>query len=161
MEIKNAIISFVLLAIFILPLVYLVNMQKNKDKKLQKILLALAKKLNVEISQSEFWNSGYCLGIDNTNRKLLYLYKKNEKEESTLIDLTEVKKCKSSNINRNVKTKSGNIYVIDRIELVFSYKDSTIADKSLKLYSAEDDMSLSNELQVAEKWQNLINSKLS
>lgn len=161
MDIKNAIIGFVLVAIFILPLVYLVNMQKNKDKKILKSFNAVAKKFNVSITKSEIWNSGYCIGIDDSNKKLLYFYKKNGKEESTLIDLSEVKKCKSSNINRNVKTKSGNIYVIDRIELVFSYKDSSIADKALMFYSAVDDMTLSNELQLAEKWQNAISSLMS
>jgi hypothetical protein len=161
MDIKNAIIGFVLVAIFILPLVYLVNMQKNKDKKLQKHFLAEAKKFNVSISKSDVWNSGYCIGIDDTNSKLLYFYKKLGKEESTLIDLSEVKKCKTSNINRNVKTKAGNIYVIDRIELVFSYKDTAIADKPLMFYSAEDDMTLSDELQLVEKWQKTINSVLS
>ena len=161
MDIKNAIIGFVLVAIFILPLVYLVNMQKNKDKKLLKSFHAAAKKFSVTISKNEVWNSGYCIGIDDTNSKILYFYKKHGKEESTLIDLTEVKKCRTSNINRNVKTKAGNIYVIDRIELVFSYKDTATTDKSLIFYSAVDDMTLNNELQLAEKWQNTINSAVA
>ena len=60
------------------------------------------------------------------------------------------------------RPKEGSIKAFDRIDLVFSNKDKSKADVVVEFYNANTDrLTLSGELQLAEKWCTLINNKVA
>src|SRR5690606_15737911 len=85
-----------------------------------------------------------------------YLKKQDGQPKTTLIDLTEVEKCRVVNVHHDLNSTR----LIDLIELRFTYRNQKPAERGLVFYTKEESMSLSGELQLAEKWNNLVNAVL-
>jgi hypothetical protein len=146
-----------LIALIILPFILHYLHKKNKDKKFMKDFISLAEKENIVISQKEFWRECYAIGIDENLKKLLYVNKQKDKEQSTLIDLMEVESCRIANKSRLVKTPNGNYNVMDRLDLVFTFNKSDLPEKALEFYDCEKFMTIDEELPLIENWLGIIN----
>lgn len=156
MNITIFLIGMLSLAFFILPVIYIHRVQKNKGKKFLRNFAELALKNNINISDSDIWNDSNCIGIDDTNGKIFVLYITEEKEETIQIDLKSVSECKLSPTFRKVKgNKNGNI--TERIDLVFNFNDSS-TEKVINVYNINGNSSLAEEQILAEKWLNKVNS---
>lgn len=156
MDLRSAIIALVLLALFIGPLFYYRMAQKKKRNNFFKELTKLAEQEKVNFSQHDVWGLYYGLGLDNSTHKLFYFKKRDGREKKVLIDLNEVEKCRVNNINRTVNDTR----VIDRLELVFIYRNARLPEVILEFYDNEESMSLNDELHLTEKWKTIINSSL-
>ncbi|WP_017730776.1 PH domain-containing protein [Nafulsella turpanensis] len=156
MDLGSVIIALVLLALCIVPFIYYSGVQKKKKKNFSKELINLAEQQNVKFSQYEVWSHYYGIGIDTSTNRLFYFKKREDKEQKAFIDLSEVEKCRVNNVNRMVNDNK----IIDRLELVFKFRDSKMPEKALEFYNKEESMSLHEELQLSEKWANIINSNL-
>ncbi|MBK7408895.1 MAG: hypothetical protein IPL49_05575 [Saprospirales bacterium] len=119
----------------------------------------VAQQQQLSIGQKEFWDSKYGIGIDPNTRKLLYLKKKGEEVQETMIDLSEVEKCRVDNHSRGVRTHNTASKVIDRIDLVFTFRTPGALEKALEFYSVDESLTLNKEVLLAEKWVKLINTK--
>lgn len=156
MDLDSAIIALVLLTLFIGPLAYYLVAQKKKRNIFLKEFIALAEQQKVKFSQLDVWGLYYGLGLDNSTNRIFYFKKRDGKENMVLIALSEVEKCHVNNINRTVNDTK----VIDRLELVFKYRNAKFPDLSLEFYDNEESMSLNDELHLTEKWKAIINSSL-
>jgi hypothetical protein len=161
MNIHSVIIEFLgLAAMIVLPFLLHHLYKKNKELKFFKKFKALAEREKMVISQEEMWKEGYMIGIDNSSKKLLYINKLKDEEQKVLIDLSEVEACRIANISRNVKTEDGNKTVIDRLDLVFSFRNQDMPEKVLEFYDSNEFMTPDGEFPLIEKWQKIINSNL-
>jgi hypothetical protein len=161
MDTGAATIVLVIVALIVLPFIFHKLYKKMKDMKFQKDFMSMAERDKVVFSQKELWNNCYAIGIDNNSGKLLYANKKNSTVEGTLIDLSEVEKCRIANINRTFKTQSGNSNVSDRLELVFSFRKSDMPEKILEFYDSQEFMPTDKEIILTENWLNIINSNIN
>lgn len=150
--------AIILIAVFGI-IYYMHKVQKSKENKYAKAFLELAAKENIAIDQHEFWNNIYAIGIDKQSKKVLYRKKKDDKEQIALIDLNEVDKCKKVEKSRMIKTPSGSSKVIDRLDLVFVYKNSK-SEKALEFYNGDESLSLRGEVPLIDKWNEIINAAL-
>lgn len=156
MDLGSAIFGIFALACFIVPVIYLQRAKKKERTKFLKGFTDLAEQQQLSISEHDFWNHCFAIGIDTSKNKLFYLKKQKETEQKFLIDLSEVEYCRVNNINRSVNQDK----IIERLELVFTFRNSKLPQKALEFYNKDETMALHDELQLIEKWKTNINSRL-
>lgn len=156
MDLISALIGIVSLAFFIVPIVYLQIMKKNGRKKFLNNFMLLGRQHQVNISQHDFWNHSYAIGLDETANKLFFLKTAANTEQKISINLSEVEKCKLVNKNRTIDNNK----IIDSLELVLTFRNPGMPEKTLEFYDREESMSVNEEVQLIEKWNTLINSRL-
>ena len=153
------------MGVFILICIILfVIINSNKKKKAKQYLLPLnelAENKNCTISRYDIWSDSV-IGIDETQNIVFAIRKTKEKESSIEVNLAEIFRCRVAEVSRTSGPKEGSIKAFDRIDLVFSNKDKSKADVVVEFYNANTDrLTLSGELQLAEKWCTLINNKVA
>lgn len=156
MDISTTIIGLILLALFVLPVFYAVKKGSASNKEILANFRAEAAKHGMNVTSHEQWNNRV-IGLDQSNHKLLYS-KTNEKHpKMILVDLTKVKKCETSEVNRQKKSANGGMEkVIDSIHLAFTFHDPKQAEVKLEIFDASNDLSLDGEVQLTEKWAKLL-----
>lgn len=150
-DLPSLIIGILALATFCTPIAWYQISEKMKAKKLNKELTQYAQKENITLTSKEVWGSGYALGIDQENKKLLYFKHGVNKDQKKMIDLSEVEKCKVSNGTKTVRNASGSRSVISSIRLLFHYQNPKKGSTSLEIYNGENGKTLTSELAIANK----------
>ena len=100
------------------------------------------------------WNHSYAIGLDPVKNKLFYLKKREGEKQQALIDLGEVEQCRFINANRTVNASR----VIARLSLEFAFLKSGLPVENLEFYKKEENIAVYDELQLAEKWKDIIRS---
>jgi hypothetical protein len=160
MDTTSIITGIALVAVIALPFFLYHLIKRKKEKKFLNDIISLAESENATISQIEFWRERYAIGIDNTSKKLFYINKQKGKKDRTIVDLSEIEKCRIVTASRSVKTPNGNSTIIDRLELVFTFNSSDVPEKVLEFYDCTEFMTTDGEVPLIEKWQGLVNSNL-
>jgi len=134
---------------------------RNREKKVFSALQTFAKEINSTISSYDSWDKTL-VGIDNgENNKLFFLRTISNKEYREVINLSEVMSCRVVIDERTVEYKREKVNVIDKIDLVFSFVNTHKQDVKLEFYNADyDQLTLSGELQLAQKWAGIVKSIL-
>jgi len=153
------------MGIFILICIILfVIINGNKKKKAKQFLQTLndfAEKENCKISTYDIWNNSV-IGIDDATNRVFVIRKINDNETSQRINLAEIFRCRVVEVSRTSGPKEGNMKAFDRIDLVFSNKDKSKVDIVVEFYNANTDrLTLTGELQLAEKWCKITNDKIA
>ncbi|MDD2305357.1 MAG: hypothetical protein PHP53_11720 [Prolixibacteraceae bacterium] len=159
---SNTMVIGVIIVLFGITL-YILNSRSKKKKEAQFLqpLSRLAEKDNCKISQYDIWNDSV-IGIDETQNTVFAIRKKKEKENSIVVNLAEIFRCRVIEVSRTSGPKEGNAIAFDRIDLAFINKDKSKADVVVEFFDANTDrLTLTGELQLAEKWCVLVNNKLA
>ena len=159
---SNTMVIGVIIVLFGITL-YILNSRSKKKKEAQFLqpLSRLAEKDNCKISQYDIWNDSV-IGIDETQNTVFAIRKKKEKETSIVVNLAEIFRCRVIEVSRTSGPKEGNAIAFDRIDLAFINKDKSKADVVVEFFNANTDrLTLTGELQLAEKWCVLVNNKLA
>ncbi|MCC6690035.1 MAG: hypothetical protein IT235_00755 [Bacteroidia bacterium] len=161
MDLGTTIVGIIITIICIIPFALISISRKKKEKKLLQELTEFAEKNNCKISRYELWNSS-TIGIDDTSLMIFYKKKSEEINISQQVTLSEIQKCRVSNSSRTVSNKNGNYTVVEKLGIGFLYHDKNKNEVVLEFYNADyDSLTLTGELQLAEKWCNLFNEKIS
>lgn len=158
MDLAALIIGVFLFALFIGPLVYATSTRNRKNKQLLKDFSDLATKHSISITTSDLWSNFYVIGIDPVAAKVLYLKKYQDTKQEVLIDLARVAKCRIGKQCKSSKNQKETI--IYRLELIFTFYDPAIPERSVEFYNGGETMYLNGELPLIEKWQDIININL-
>lgn len=154
MDTPSTIIGLVLLAIFVLPILYLIVQQNNKQKQGLKKLKNIGNKNNLHLEKTEV-SSNLLLGLDSEAHKLLVVEPVNNMQHR-VVDLRKVSKS-----TVNAVAFPNNQKLIKRVSL--DLLNST-GKMDIVYYDDNDDTDNHNaaeRLAVAKKWNQLINPKLS
>ncbi len=159
---SNTTITGVIFVLFCMVLFVLINRNKRKkEKQFLQPLNRLAAKENCKISQYDSWNNSV-IGIDETANFIFTINKIIDNETSQSINLAEMQRCRLAESSRTESTKEGSIKVFDRISLVFSNVDKAKPDVIVEFYNSNTDrLTLTGELQLAEKWCEIANDKIA
>lgn len=160
MDTGAAIIIIVIIALVAFPFILKYLFKKAKSSKFLKEFKNQAEKEKLTVSQKEFWNNSYIIGIDDLSKKLLYTKKQNGGGEVTLIDLEEIEKCKIVNVNKTLKNQYSKNYVTDRLVLVFSFLNEPKSEKVLEFYDSTEFMPSEEDISRIQRWSDIINSNL-
>jgi|SRR5690625_46031 len=155
MDTGNILIMAILLFVVAIPFIIFNISRKKKKKEMLNQLAELAKSKNTEIGEYEISGS-MAIGFD-TSSAYLFFYKSVENaNQNETINLKEISSTKIS-INRR-KTADGSQSVIDGVELILNSKNST--SSILEFFNAEKEGLLTGQLELIEKWDKLIKSKI-
>lgn len=160
MDKASTIIMLGIIAATILPFLIYNLIKKGKDTKLLKHFTDLAEREKVTISQKELWDHKFVIGIGTDSKKIIYANKLQEDVEEAVIDLTEVDKCRVVTVNKANKSQNGKNPTSDRLELVFTFLNTSKPEKSLKFYENAEFMPNAAECSHVENWYNIISAKL-
>jgi len=161
MDNQSTVIGLVIIALTILPFIIFYLVKKMRQMKFMKDFIVLSEREKLKISQKEMWKNSYAIGIDDDSKKLFYFNKLKDKEKVTLIDLSEVERCRVVSTDRTEKKQYGDSGPTNRLELVFTYKNSSIPEKSLEFYNRAEFMPSADECSHIEGWLNSVNSILT
>ncbi len=157
MDLQTIIIGLVATALCVLPILYLQSIRKKEKGKLLQSFLAVAAQRQLQLSTSEMWDPFFAIGIDLQKMQLIYLSDCTYSESTIQLDLTTIEKCTVEKLSSQA---NGNL-VIEAIALKIRYRDAAkFKESTLVFYQKEMSLNLRDELQLAEKWQKIIESTL-
>ena len=161
MDSESAIFILMMVLACIIPIAIINKKKKNKERQFLQTLFDLAEKNNCKITDHDRWGNT-AIGIDQKAGKLFFIRKTSDGDSSKEVDLYEVKKCRFVNTSRIVNLKESNQKVIEKLELVFTLSDPKKSEIILEFYnSIYDSLSLRGEIQLGEKWSEIVNAKIS
>jgi len=145
-------------------IILFVVINRNKQKREKQFLLplyALAEKDNCKISKFDIWNNSV-IGIDEVRNFVFVIKKTIDNETSQRINLAEIQRCRLIEASRITGPKEGNLKACDRIDLAFISYNKNTPDYIVEFYNSNTDrLTLTGELQLAEKWCEIVNIKIS
>lgn len=155
MDLATLLIGIGALAVMIVP-IFLIQFS-NKRKKTKKLnsLKDKAKSLGVAINRQESWNEQF-IGIDTMNCKLVVFNNIEDISSSKYFDLKDFKSCSLNIERRGGKSKKEEGSIIERINLILQSTSLNNPDSKINFYDSAINMSIHNELELAEKWEKII-----
>lgn len=160
MDLGTIIVTLVFIAIVTVPFILTGYSKKRKKKNLFCRLTEMAENEDCIISYHEFCGD-FVIGLDEVAGRLFFFKKSENHKIVQSVNLREFKSCRLVNSNRTVGDKKTNYSVIDKLELCFYPNDKSKPDILVELYNDEyDSLTLSGELQLAEKWEKLLNERM-
>ncbi len=160
MDLGTILITLVFIAIVTVPFVLTGYSKKRKKDSLFRRLTEMAENEECTITQHEFC-ADFIIGLDRMADRLFFYKKSENLEIAKSINLQEFKSCRLINSNRTLGEKKSSYNVIDKLQLCFYPHDKNKSEVSVEVYNDEyDSLTLSGELQLAEKWEKLLNERL-
>lgn len=131
---------------------------KSKERKALAPLRAFAAENETRIAECDWWDKTV-IGIGAGEPKALFFIRMQpDRVIREKIDLMDVSDCRMYKRARQVSYKKENISVVDRIELLLSFYDRR-PGLTLEFYNNDyDSLTLTGELQQAQKWTALVKS---
>ena len=156
MELGTTIIAIVIIFICIIPFILMNVKNRRIEKELTKELIHFVEKNDGVITQKEVLTN-LAIGIDE-KKKALFLVKKTIKD--TIYQSINLAEMKKSVVIKNRKSDSRSM-MIETIELAFFNLDSNKPEEYLGIYAInENNLNVVHEFELANKWSELINSKV-
>jgi hypothetical protein len=129
--------------------------RRKREKQLLQTLVDYAKQNEGNITQHETVGD-IIIGLDEKNNTVFFYSKNKNAETKQHIRLSDYKKCSVVSTTRDFNSSK----VIDTVELSFTPIEKSKPIEELLLFNTKYNLQLSGELQLAEKWAKLVNSKI-
>lgn len=158
MDTGTIITSVLFLAVSIMPFVLVRRSVKRKEKRLQTLLKNLAEEQQCQITLYDIGND-FAIGLDEKTN-MLFVYSKNkDTEQKTHVDLQKIRECKLLNTKRAISNTADHEMIIEKLELILTGDNAN--QTVIEFYNADHFRQLSDELQLIEKWNKLMNNRLN
>ncbi len=157
MDLATAFIGSILLIFSLSPFIFFYFYNKSREKKLYKLLLSLAKSQKSVISRYEACND-VIIGLDESSRTLFFCKDSKVKKFQKHIGLKDVNACKIVKTSNHGGSNGSGYVAIDFLGLSIEYTNKSKPVDVLEFYDASENNQLSGELQMIEKWENIIRS---
>jgi hypothetical protein len=170
MHLKNKIMTIdtgtILTAVFFLllctvPFILLnISHRKRVKQNLQR-LNRQAGKYNLNVTTFNTWGNT-SIGMDETANVVFFTKKTTDGDTAQQVALAEAEKCRVANIKRTESDGDHHYSLTEKLELVFETRDKKKTETALPFFDIQHDGGmLTGELQMAEKWCNIINNKIA
>ncbi len=142
------IIGIITLLVCILPFIFMARSRKIKTTQMLNALNNLAKEKDCKITTHEFCGD-LLVGIDEHN-PYFFLHKKTlNSTVNQVVNLSEIKSCEIVNTKYNRD-------IVQKLELKFTSENNKQAEIFVEFYNHAENFQLSGEIQLIEKWLELI-----
>lgn len=153
MNISSVVIGIGILILIIIPFFLASQKEKRKLLLLKKQFKLYANKYGIDLTISDSWKNRE-IGMDEDLHKLLFKRKQDQTSHEVLINLNEVK---SVSIHCTHMKNHSDTGLIDTIDLIFDFKTKREKEE-LSFYVSEEQVQLTLELELAEKWKRMCDS---
>jgi len=151
MDTGSTLVGLFLLAVCIMPFIIIGINRKKREKKMLKSLVKMANLKDCHLLKHEI-SLNYAIGMDEKSKNVFFISLLNGQVNESSISLSTIRSSSVKTAHRTVGEKKNKYDVIDKIELVLMPHDKNKSDIFLEFYNADNNRSLFNELQSAEKW---------
>ncbi|MFM6925881.1 MAG: hypothetical protein ACKOU7_10310 [Ferruginibacter sp.] len=149
------------LLLCIIPFILLNISHRKRVKQNLQLLNREAGKYQVSVNTFNTWGNT-SIGMDENANVIFFTKKTADGDTAQLVALTETEKCRIANIKRTESDGDHHYSLTEKLELVFESRDKKKAETALAFFDIEHDGGmLTGELQMAEKWCNIINHKIA
>jgi len=148
-----------LLALFALPFILIGRASKKNKKQLIDKLSKLAEKHSSVIKESDHCND-FAIGFDTKETTLFYIKAENEGEKSQVIKLGEYKTTRIVNLSKTLGDNGAKTTVTSKLALAFVPVNKDKPEVQLEFYNNENKNQITSELELLNKWNELVNLKL-
>ncbi len=146
----------IIIALCVLPFVIMGILSKNNKKQRLQYFKNSASTQNCNITLHEILGD-IIIGMDENSNSIFFMKKSKENEFSQLISLSEFQSCRVINFGR----AANNSTIVEKLELCFYPKSKNSNQQLLTFFDSEEDgLLLTGELQLIEKWEEIVNSSL-
>jgi hypothetical protein len=137
------------------------KINSRREQQFLQPLFNLAQEHHARLSQYDTW-SNTAVGIDHNTGMVFFFKKVNNTGISRHVSLSAIKKCRVIQVTKTINDGQDSFKGIARLALAFEHLDNSKADALLEFYDASSDGdNLTGELQLVEKWHQLIHNKMS
>ncbi len=149
MELSTPLMGIIFIVAMLAPVAYLIMSAMGKDKKVIKSVKQLSQAQGVNLKTIDV--IGNCvIGVDEVSKKLVFTSKRNPSEDLKIINMENVKECRSKTIRQTDKT-------LDWVGLELT---ENTGKQEIQFYNEHDDNELSRDphacLQQAKRWENIL-----
>jgi hypothetical protein len=160
MDIQTSIIAVVLVAICALPFIITGRQRRKKENILFESLMAFTEKHKSKITRYDIEND-FIIGVDDVSQKVFFIKKTKNKDYFEHLELSKISSCKVINTGKTVKSTEGSYRIIEKLELCFYDSVTQQPVVVFEFYSSDyDNLTLSRELILVEKWEKLLNKNI-
>tara|TARA_R110002012_G_scaffold320744_2_gene545366 strand:+ start:45781 stop:46269 length:489 start_codon:yes stop_codon:yes gene_type:complete len=156
-ELTMIILSVALVGMVCLPLIISHFKQKSKGNLLKEKLKSIAQADHLKSSDFETWREAYCIGLDQSNNRLLFMNSFENDLHIQKIDLNHVRLCRPIRDFRELKEGKDRRQIINKVSLVLDQYDEHRRPFSIELYDEEKSDYMINEWYLAQTWSKKIN----
>ncbi|AYN68275.1 hypothetical protein D1013_13255 [Euzebyella marina] len=158
MDLGTLIIGAILVILCLSPFVIIALNSNGTEKKLVKLLEAMAYKKGSTINKHEVF-SNFAIGIDPNNQYLFYVknYKGHIMEKTVLLE--DFNDCSIIQTDHTIKQAKKRQTIIDKLELHLQPANKAVSDYSIEFYNTDESLPLNGQLQAMQKWRHIIKSK--
>ncbi|MGQ2983270.1 hypothetical protein [Flavobacterium sp.] len=149
MDLQTTIIGMVLIALCVVPFIFVYNKKKEKQQLLIKQLKAQAITSGCNITRHDLWHNTV-IGIDDNAKCLFFLRRTKDGEVQRQAHLAGVNKAYINGADN----------AIDKLELILVHNSSKEGDTVLEFYNSATLMQINTELQLVKKWQAIVEENL-
>lgn len=158
MDLGVTLIGVLTVALCAMPFIITYRSRKKKEKQFLLSLNEIAKQHDCIITQYEVFGN-FTIGIDESKNFVFFVLNAQEElKQQQYVDLSTIKTCE---ITKNHRLTSKKEKVIDRLSLNLDFVDKSKPNVILDFYNSDVSYQLNGEIQLAEKWNKLINTMLS
>ncbi|HNV82366.1 MAG: hypothetical protein WBI34_04210 [Tenuifilaceae bacterium] len=160
MDFGTLLIGIGALAVMIVPIILI--QISNKRKATQKLegLLDHARLSGINVTSYDIWNEKL-IGLDGNSKKLILFTSINDQSTLKVFNLSEYQSCSVKVDRKGSKSKDNPNLPIERISLCLKTNNPNGVDESVSFYDATLNMTVNNELALAEKWEKVVKKNLT
>jgi len=160
MDFGTLLIGIGALAVMIVPIILI--QISNKRKATQKLegLLDHARLSGINVTSHDIWNEKL-IGLDGNSKKLILFTSINDQSTLKVFNLSEYQSCSVKVDRKGSKSKDNPNLPIERISLCLKTNNPNGVDESVSFYDATLNMTVNNELALAEKWEKVVKKNLT
>lgn len=160
MDFGTLLIGIGALAVMIVPIILI--QISNKRKATQKLegLLDHARLSGINVTSYDIWNEKL-IGLDGNSKKLILFTSINDQSTLKVFNLSEYQSCSVKVDRKGSKSKDNPNLPIERISLNLKTNNPNGVDESVSFYDATLNMTVNNELALAEKWEKVVKTNLT
>ncbi|PKB45052.1 hypothetical protein AX016_3288 [Cellulophaga sp. RHA19] len=160
MDLGTDIIAIIIVIVCILPFILIAKGRKKKEKKMLAALQEVANRDNCTINDYEI-SANFIIGIDHKQNRVFYYKNEEGVINEGIVNLEGIKTCKIGTKSKTINTnKDRKEYIIQGLYLKFIPRFNNNPEALFHVYDSDLKMQLTGELQLAKKWETLINKKL-
>lgn len=160
MDLSITFITAIIVAITVLPFILMSTNALKRKRMFFNVIQDLATNHDSKITQHDFCGD-FVIGIDETSKYLFFFKKSDEFRVSHSINLSEIRSCEGVQSYHTIKNKGNNHKELDKLSLALSKVNKKDPDILLALYDSDKNGQPIGELQLMEKWNNIINGTLT
>ena len=160
MDFGTLLIGIGALAVMIVPIILI--QISNKRKATQKLegLLDHARLSGINVTSYDIWNEKL-IGLDGNSKKLILFTSINDQSTLKVFNLSEYQSCSVKVDRKGSNSKDNPNLPIERISLCLKTNNPNGVDESVSFYDATLNMTVNNELALAEKWEKVVKKNLT